>query len=139
MKIKVLTLNIWGGELIGRVVDFIYKENPDIALLQEVYNGTGSLDSKYRSYNVLQEKLNYPYCSFEPSFIDRRLISNIPQGNAILSRFPIDNQKAIFFDIPFGEVSLKNGDVQSNRNQFIPKSMLRTSIEINNKDGSRVL
>ena len=72
MKIKVLTLNIWGGKFIEKVVDFIRKENPDVALFQEVYNGTGNLDSKYQSLYVLQAKLNYYYYAFEHSLIDVR-------------------------------------------------------------------
>ena len=133
MKIKVLTLNIWGGEFLERVVDFIRKENPDVVLLQEVYNGTGNLDSKYQSLYVLQAKLNYSYYAFEPSLIDVRSIGNILWGNAILSRFPIRNQKSIFFDIPFGEVSLKKNDAQS-RSQFFPMNILGTNIKISNKD-----
>lgn len=133
MKIKILTLNIWGGEFLGRVVDFMRKENPDVALFQEVYNGTGNLDSKYQSLYVLQAKLNYAYYAFEPSLIDVRSIGNILWGNAILSRFPIRNQKSIFFDIPFGEISLEKSDSQ-NRAQFFPMNILGTNIKIINKD-----
>lgn len=134
MKIKALTLNIWGGKLLERAADFIYKENPDIVFLQEVYDGTGDLDSKYRSLSIFQEKLRYSYCSFEPSFIDRGPSGDIPQGNAVLSRFPAGNQRTIFFDIPFGKFSLEKADSQSGINQFIPMSMLNTNIKINNKD-----
>lgn len=132
MKIKILTLNIWGGEFLERIVNFIRKENPDVALLQEVYNGTGNLDSKYQSLSILKAKLNYSYYAFEPSLIDVGSIGNIFWGNAILSRFPIKNQKSIFFDIPFGEVSLEKSDSQS-RNQFNPMNILGTNIKISNK------
>lgn len=133
MKIKILTLNIWGGEFLERVVDFIRKESPDVTLLQEVYSGTGNLDSKYQSLYVLQAKLHYAYYAFEPSLIDVRSIGNILWGNAILSRFPIRNQRSIFFDIPFGEVSLEKTYLQ-NRTQFIPMNILGTNIKISNKD-----
>lgn len=134
MKIKVLTLNIWGGEFLERVVDFIRKENPDVVLLQEVYNGTGNLDFKYRSLSILSEKLNLPHYAFEPLLIDVRSNDKILWGNAIFSRFTIENQKVIFFDIPFGEFNIENSYIKSPKNQFFPMGMLKTCIRINNKD-----
>lgn len=134
MKIKILDLNIWGGEFLGRIIDFIHKENPDIVLLQEVYNGTGNLDFKYRSLSILSEKLNLPHHAFEPLLIDVRSNDKILWGNAIFSRYTIENQKVIFFDIPFGEFNIENSDIKSTKNQFFSMGMLKTSIKINSKD-----
>ncbi|MBI4089601.1 MAG: endonuclease/exonuclease/phosphatase family protein [Candidatus Levybacteria bacterium] len=134
MKIKILTLNIWEGELLERIIDFIHKENPDIALLQEVHNGSGNLDFKYKSFSVLAEKLNYPYYSFGASFIDKRSIGKIPKGNAIFSQFPLQNKRSIFFDISFGEFNSQKLDIYSKRIQFTPRSMLGANITVSNKD-----
>ncbi len=43
MKLKVICLNIWiGGIFFDEIVDFLQKEDADILLLQEVYNGDSS-------------------------------------------------------------------------------------------------
>lgn len=137
MKIKVLTLNIWGGELLDKAINFIHKENPDIALFQEVFNGEEkNLDLKYQSYNILKQKLNLPHSAFEASFIDTSLSGRIPNGNVIFSRFPIENKKIIFFDVPFGEVNLEKSDMQNGGSQYLPMSMLRADIKIDDRDFS---
>lgn len=129
MKIKVLTLNIWGGRLLYRAIEFIKAEDPDIILLQEVFNGEDkNLDFKYKSYKFLRQKLNLPHNAFMAAFIDTRSFKRIPQGNAIFSRFPIDNKRIIFFDIPFGEFNLEASDIQNGENQYIPMSMLRVDV-----------
>lgn len=134
MKIKILNLNIWGGELLGDVKVFIRNENPDIVLLQEVYNGQYNLDPKFKSFNILKKDLKFPYYAFEPLFVDVRLNGKkIPQGNAIFSRYPIQNKKAIFFDIPFGEVSLEESKRELGKNQFVPMGILGAGILVNNK------
>lgn len=135
MKIKILTLNIWGGELLSDVKNFIRNENPDIVLLQEVYNKKYNLDPKFESFNILKKGLDFPYYAFESLFIDVRLSGKkIPQGNAIFSRFSIKNQKLIFFDIPFGEFSLEEGKININKNKVIPMGMLKAEIELPNKN-----
>lgn len=134
MKIKILTLNIWGGELLGNVINFIRKEDPDIVLLQEVNNGMDGLNSKFRSLDILRKELGFPYCSFEPLFVGIRSGNKIPQGNAIFSRFPIKSSRAVFFDIPFRELKLESGNTQKPENQFIPMGMLKANIEIDKKD-----
>lgn len=134
MKIKILTLNIWGGELLDRVINFIRKEDPDIALLQEVNNGMDGLNSKFRSFYILRKELGFSYCSFESLFLGIRSGNKIPQGNAIFSRFPIGNQKAIFFDIPFGEFNLEEIKSNLGKNQFLPMGMLKTDVNVNRTD-----
>lgn len=135
MKIKILTLNIWGGELLNNVVSFIQEENPDIVLLQEVYNGKEDLETRFRSFNILKEKLNFFYYAFEPLFLGVRSNGKkILQGNAIFSRFPIENKKLIFFDIPFGEFSLEESKININKNKVIPMGMLKAEIELPNKN-----
>jgi len=134
MKIKILTLNIWGGELLGNIIKFIRKENPDIVLFQEVNNGTNDLDSKFRSFDILKKEIGLSYCAFEPLFLDVWSTNKIPQGNAVFSRFPIENQKAIFFDIPFGEFSLKDGKNDVSKNQFLPMGILKANVNVNGKN-----
>ncbi len=105
MRIKFITINIWqGGNLLGNLIEFLKKENPDIIAMQEAYNGKESnLDPKFRSVDVLKAQLPLPYSSFAPQIIDVRSFGKIEQGNAVLSKFPIASQNVLFYDVPFGE------------------------------------
>lgn len=134
MRIKILTLNIWEGELLDNVVNFIRKENPDIVLFQEVSNGMNDQNHKSRSLDILRKEINLSHYAFEPLFLDVRSSGKIPQGNAIFSRFPIENQKAIFFDIPFGEFSLEDSKKDVGKNQFIPMGMLKVNVNVGGKN-----
>ena len=130
MIIKFITLNLWqGGLLFESIVEFIRKENPDIIALQEVYDGRSSYLKKHqRTLTVFQEELNYKHFFFSPAFLDERKRDKLPNGNAILSRYPIITGKTIFYDVGFGNVRTPNlNDFTS-----IPRSLQQTVIQINN-------
>lgn len=94
-----------GGLLFEQILDFIRKENPDILLLQEVYNSTdSSLDKRFRSMGVLREEVKFPYEFFAPTSVAILKEGEIEAGNAILSKLPIENSETVFFDVPFGKV-----------------------------------
>jgi len=105
MKLKIVCLNLWqGGNLFDGILDFLSKEDADILLLQEVYNGTDpKLPENYRSIDVLRSKLNYAYYDFAAAMLDIVPEGKVLGGNAIFSKFPITAQCAIFFDEPFRE------------------------------------
>lgn len=112
VKLKVISLNLWmGGLLFDEILQFLKQEDPDLILLQEVYNGHEiALKREHRSFTVLQEKLGYEHSHFAPAFLETIENSEvgvssqkIEQGNAILSKFPIEAQKTKFYDIPFGD------------------------------------
>lgn len=105
MRIKCISLNIWqGGNLFDAAIDFIRQEQPDILLMQEVYNGTDPvLERKYRTLQTMQETFGFPYSDFAPAFLDNRTEGNIPQGNAVFSRFPILASDSKFFNEPYSE------------------------------------
>jgi len=103
MNIKFICLNLWqGGNLFDGILDFLKAEDADIVALQEVYNGvTPNLERKYRSLQVIQDKLNYPFTDFAPAFLDNRKEGKIEQGNAVLSKFPIIENNIEFFNEPY--------------------------------------
>ncbi len=123
IKLKVISLNLWtGGLLFDEILQFLKGENPDILLLQEVYNSDDlSLKRNFRSFSILRDELNFSYSHFAPAFLESikssqavndlsavAPVTNIPnqkieQGNAIFSKFPLEAQETKFYDIPFGD------------------------------------
>lgn len=105
MKLKILTLNLWhGGRLMDGVLDFLEQEDADVVCLQEVYNGTTpEMAPRYRSIEILQQRLGYVGCAFAPAFIDRLHEGAVPCGNAILTKLPLRTGKTVFLNEPLTE------------------------------------
>lgn len=105
MTVKFITLNIWqGGNLLDEALLFLQEKDPDILLMQEVYNGKDFLyEQKYRTFDLVRKILSFPYASFSPAFLDTRTIGNIDQGNAVFSKFPILDNTTIAYDLPYGK------------------------------------
>ena len=106
MKIKVVCLNMWlGGLLFEQILDFVRKENPDILLLQEVYDSKDTnLEKRFCSMKILRQELNFPYEFFAPTCIAVLKEGEIEAGDTIFSKFPIEKKETTFFDIPFSQV-----------------------------------
>lgn len=105
MKIKIICLNVWiGGILFDEMVDFLKKENADILLLQEVFNGDlGFKQRQHRTFGELKKILGFKHGEFAPTFTEEVEERELTQGNAILSKFPITQEAISFFDVPFGK------------------------------------
>lgn len=118
MKIKVVCLNLWiGGILFDPIVDFLKRENPDICLLQEVFD-----DDNYAS---LQKQLEFPYSHFAPAFDEIIDDKKVVQGNVILSKFPLHEIGVTYYDVPYG--------IRDNRReayQFTPRNLQHVSTTI---------
>jgi endonuclease/exonuclease/phosphatase family metal-dependent hydrolase len=96
---KLIQLNIWEGKLLKEVLAFIDEEKPDILCLQEVFSCKGKIpfpDLMFNSLELIQEHTGFEYSFFSPIFTS--VYSEVPAdlGIAIISRFPIQNQQAIF-------------------------------------------
>lgn len=108
MQIKVVCLNIWLGILLDRSIAFLKEQDADIILLQEVF------DAREESWNnrglrsrAELKKLGYAYEAFSPTFVKVQEEGKIPQGNLILSKFPIVSSEEVFFDVPFNDSFLQ--------------------------------
>lgn len=101
MAFKIISLNLWhGGELLPAILDFLRAEDADIVALQEVYGSREkALPAKYRSLEALAP-LGYPYHDYAPAYLERRDEGLIPQGNAVISKFPITDRSARFMFEP---------------------------------------
>ncbi len=131
MKIKFLTLNtLHGGVFFDNLIEFVKAENPDIAFFQEVYDGHDkSMESRFRAFEEYKKEFDFmPYAVFEPSLFDTSR-GNIGWGNAVFSKFPIKNSKALFFDLPFSEYALG----KDQNPYMIPRNLLCVEIDLSGK------
>lgn len=107
MRLKLISLNLWqGGKLWQEIVDFLEKEKPDILALQEVYESKEfHPEQRYKSMAKLQEALPYlSFSQFAPTLTGLSL-DGIPyrEGNALFSKFKLEQRGIYFFDVPYGE------------------------------------
>ncbi|HKR82118.1 MAG TPA: endonuclease/exonuclease/phosphatase family protein [Candidatus Saccharimonadales bacterium] len=107
MKLKVVTLNLWlGGLLLEDVIKFLQRQDADIVLLQEVFNGTdATLAPRFRSMQVLQQRLpQYVAQDFAAAYRDFDHTNGKAQrGGAILSKFPIIERNVAFLAGAYSE------------------------------------
>lgn len=127
MRLKVVNLNLWLGGLIWEpLVAWCQNQQADIYLFQEVYSSADqTLVAPFRSYQLLGEKLGLPHGYFAPAFEEDVGGLKIPQGNAVLSRFPLVAPVVSFYDIPYGPRSTE-------RAQFahIPRNLVQVAAEL---------
>lgn len=103
MRITCLSLNIWeGGKLFDAALAFIQEEQPDILLVQEVYNSSDpALERRFRTVQTIQQICAFPFYNFAPAFTSKRPEGGISRGNAVFSRFPISASDVRFFNEPY--------------------------------------
>ncbi len=131
MKIKLITLNVCKQiNIQDKAIDFINKENPDVVLLQEMYNGEDpKLELRYRTLKEFRNNLKLPYWKFAKNFRDITSKDHVDaeQGNAILSRFSIVDFKNMHFDIQY--TTLYDYEDQGNYSQ-LPQNMLYAKLDL---------
>jgi endonuclease/exonuclease/phosphatase family metal-dependent hydrolase len=105
MTITFVCLNLWPiADLFPEIIQFLRSVRPDVLAIQEVYAGTDpNLPAKFRAFSELKQQLNLPYGEFAPAFLEAFPDKKIEQGNAVISRFPIQAKKTVFFDYPHRE------------------------------------
>lgn len=113
MKLKVVTLNLWnGGRLLDQAVAFLQAEQPDLLVLQEVYNGHDpTFEARFRTKAVLESVFPDFFSVFNPVYQDTRSKEGpIDDGQLILSRFPLQPVAATFLDLPYSQYSQDDWD-----------------------------
>ncbi len=114
---------------MDEIIAFLRREDADIVLLQEVYDGhEPSWERKFRSMDVLREELRYPYEHFAPGFLERTDFGKVEQGNAILSKFPIRDIELIPGDVPYGEREDK-----PEYYEHTPRNVQRAAVEVGHR------
>jgi len=104
VKIKFVTLNVFNGNYLDQCADFLKRENPDIFVLQEVYDGGDTrLETKYRSLEILKNHFSSHHCYFSPEYFRAIKGRRIDSGNAIFTRSPIIKRQTDFFSGSYRE------------------------------------
>ena len=104
MRLKVVNLNTWigGQHTWDNIASYLSAESPDVIFLQEVVESGGLLSKHYfNTSSSLKKLLDYPYADFEPQFVVRNKYTDgefLPMGVSILSKFPLKNRKAFWFE-----------------------------------------
>lgn len=103
MQLKCMCLNLWyGGKLWDPLLRFLNQERPDILAAQEVYDGHNpALPARYQTVERFRAELGYPYVFFSPAYGDVTPHGVVELGNAIFSRFPMTEERTVFYDVPY--------------------------------------
>ena len=100
MITKIISYNIWHGQSLQRVIDFLLQEEADIVLLQECATvGKNQLGGERNIFEELQDKLRM-YGFFSENFTvweEDRETKSWNFGCAILSKKPIISQEAVCY------------------------------------------
>ncbi len=93
---KLIQLNIWGGKLLYRLMDFIAEQQPDFVCMQEVNDLKGPSNSLFATLDEIKDAGGFSYSFMSANFSYRYMQRNCGFGNAILSRLAFESQETIF-------------------------------------------
>jgi endonuclease/exonuclease/phosphatase family metal-dependent hydrolase len=85
MKLKILSWNIWQGKHLSEIIEFLKNAKADVIALQEVI-----VKDDKNTAEVIAKELGYVY-AYYPA-VEQNYFG-CQQGNAIVSRYPITEQK----------------------------------------------
>ena len=126
---------------MDEIIPFLKRENADVVALTEVFDGHNSdWEARYRSMDVLREALGYPHEAFAQTFCEVEDFGEVNQGNAVLSKFPIQSQDIIALE-PYAKRDARvahqqyfsaSGDEQAMAQVFMntPRNIQHVQIDI---------
>jgi endonuclease/exonuclease/phosphatase family metal-dependent hydrolase len=97
MQIKILSWNIWGGQHLSEIKNFLRETDADIIGLQEVIQ---DLDGSKNTAKIIADELGYRWSYAPTREIDTAKLYKILEprrvmfGNAILSKYKLGEVKA---------------------------------------------
>ncbi len=89
MKIKILSWNIWKGQHLEKVINLLEKTKADVLGLQEI-----KVQGNENLAEIIAKRLGYEFIYCKAYTTDRH-VPTYDLGNAILSKFPIQNHQCI--------------------------------------------
>jgi len=141
MKIKVISLNVWlGGKLFDGIVEFLKREDPDILLLQEVFDGHDpAYAQRFRTMDEFARLFQFNSSDFAPEMLCVEEGGKVERGDAILSKFPITQRhEPIFFNEPYNNSYVDipvNYPAVSHNLQHVTISVEGTDLDVFNFQG----
>lgn len=96
---KLLQLNIWQGRLMPQILKLVETVQPDILCLQEVFSSPRQVDmpdNMFSSFEALLTATGFAHSYFSPVFGVEITDTKAEFGNAIISRFPLQNLRTVF-------------------------------------------
>lgn len=135
---KIVQINIWGGHLLQPLLKFITSEQADIVCAQEVVHAksTNSLFDYLSALNAIKEAGHFDYAYFAPTFSFKALGEEVEFGNAILSKFPLDNQQTVFVNGSYAKnQSMSNLDANARNLQLCTITINSKTINLANHHG----
>lgn len=86
------------------MLEFLQNEAADILCLQEVYNSADpNLPERYRTIELIKQKLGYKYSDFAKAFIHDGPDGLLANGNAIISKLPLIDRSQLYLTEPTKE------------------------------------
>lgn len=131
MFLKVIQVNIYKGQYLNSLINFVKAEHPDIMFMQEVTSGVINLSGDQSNlFEVLKRELGYQGVFYSSATIIDKF--NTFQGNAVLTRHKILESKFI----PLNKHTGMTLDVFNNQDFFpaFPRSIVEVKVEINEQE-----
>jgi len=113
------------------LLDFLKEEKPDIVTTQETFNEHDpSLPRFLRTVDLIKETCGLGYDFFDPTFKNLVRGYKSDRGNAIISRFPIEQTSSVLLGGVPGEYA--EGDFSTY--PIWPKKLQRAQIKLNGQE-----
>lgn len=92
---KILQLNVWSCNLTPAIVELINREQPDVICFQEVISAerTGKI---LQSLEEMLEDISYKHVYYSPLAKFRFMHGTARRGNAILSKYPLEDTETFW-------------------------------------------
>ena len=110
---KLMQLNIWRGRLTSQILKLVKAEQPDIICMQEVFSSADvtikNPDRTFESLKLIVSAGGYGHTFFAPIYSVDYSGHHVLYGNAIVSKYPLEDQQVFFTKGEF----IENLDVAS--------------------------
>lgn len=135
---KLLQLNMWAGRLEPQISALVKQEAPDILCLQEAMNIHGRTAGFFVSLEQLQELSGHEYLFSSPVLSFNFMRRTASYGNAVLSRYPLDQQETVFTNLQHVDNYDEDGDYNIRNLQHAVADINGTTVHLLNHHGHHV-
>lgn len=116
---KLIQLNVWMGKILQPALQLIEDEQPDVVCLQEVMDTPEKIlipDLMFNSLGLIKERGGFDYEFFSPTLEMPIANTRAKFGNAILSKFPLQNMQTFFVHGAFNDDLGRKPHIPNSRN-----------------------